>query len=500
LRWLFLAVVLAPRAGAAAPAPPAVSITAPDAEAVLSGTVVLSARASSPGGIAAVQFRLDGADLGARLTSPPYSFSWNTSQAAGDTHLLTAVAWDRAGRSAASAGLPIAVDNTPLRAADVSASVLGSDAATVGWTTSRPADAQVEYGPSPAYGSSTVLDAAPKTVHAASLNGLTAGTLYHYRVKSKDAAGNAVESADFSFATPAPAADVTPPTIVLMNPAAGALVSSAVAVSANASDNVGVAAVQFILDGAELGPPVTASPYLFSWSTTLVPDGQHILGALARDAAGNSATAVVAVTVSNAPPVIGPPAIGAASANRADVLWTTDQRSDSAADYGPTPAYGASTPVISAQSTGHGVTLTGLAPGTLYHYRVRSRSVSGVLSVSGDFAFTTPGTSAGTVPAASAPGAAAAGVSAAKAPQKFLTPATADGINDEAVFGPAAREVWIFDVRGRQVFHQSSAAPAAPVVWDGRDGSGRVVPSGVYVAKIRTSDSSLVYQSFTVAK
>ena len=37
----------------------------------------------------------------------------------------------------------------------------------------------------------------------------------------------------------------------------------------------------------------------------------------------------------------------------------------------------------------HQVTLSGLAPGTLYHYRVKSRDAAGNLSVSGDFTFIT---------------------------------------------------------------------------------------------------------------
>ena len=41
------------------------------------------------------------------------------------------------------------------------------------------------------------------TSHSASLSGLAANTLYHYRVKSRDAAGNLATSGDFTFTTPA---------------------------------------------------------------------------------------------------------------------------------------------------------------------------------------------------------------------------------------------------------------------------------------------------------
>jgi hypothetical protein len=253
-----------------------------------------------------------------------------------------------------------------------------------------------------------------------------------------------------------------------------------------------------MLDGVEFNAPLTAAPFVFAWNTALVADGTHALAAIARDAAGNSATSVVSVTVLNTPPVIGEPTIGGAASNRVDILWTTDQRADSAVDYGSTPAYANSTPVIAALSTGHGVTLTGLASGTLYHYRVKSRNAAGIPAVSGDFTFVTP--DSGSPNAAAAAAAAAPDPSSAKAPQKFLTPATADGVNDKAVFGPAAQEVWIYDVRGKQVFHASSAGSGSPVAWDCRDATGRVVPSGVYIAKIHTRDSRLIYQSFAVAK
>src|SRR5262249_57095275 len=70
--------------------------------------------------------------------------------------------------------------------------------------------------------------------------------------------------------------------------------------TATASDNVGVAGVQFRLDGAALGAEQTSSPYGVSWNTTAVTNGAHSLTAVARDAAGNTASATaISVTVSN---------------------------------------------------------------------------------------------------------------------------------------------------------------------------------------------------------
>jgi hypothetical protein len=62
-----------------------------------------------------------------------------------------------------------------------------------------PTDSQVEYGPTGAYGSSTILNASLVVSHAQALSGLTQGTLYHYRVKSRNAAGTLTVSDDFTF-------------------------------------------------------------------------------------------------------------------------------------------------------------------------------------------------------------------------------------------------------------------------------------------------------------
>ena len=100
---------------------------------------------------------------------------------------------------------------------------------------------------------------------------------------------------------------------------------------------------------------------------------------------------------------------------------------------------------------------------------------------------------------ATAPLAAAAGAAAAKAPQKFLSPSSRDGVADAAVFGAAAREVSVYNLKGRLVFHQAQQG-GAPIVWDCRDRDGRIAPSGVYIARIRTADLETVYQSFALVK
>ena len=87
----------------------------------------------------------------------------------------------------------------------------------------------------------------------------------------------------------------------------------------------------------------------------------------------------------------------------------------------------------------------------------------------------------------------------AKADTRFLSPVLADGINDAATFGLEAAEVTVFDVNGREVAHETSELGSV-ITWDGRDRDGRVVPSGVYVVKIRRRDGGTEHQSLAVVK
>src|SRR5206468_1603557 len=152
------------------------------------------------------------------------------------------------------------------------------------------------------YGTLTALDSGLVTAHVRTLTGLSAGTLYHYRVRSQDAAGNLSVSADSTFT--ALAADTTAPAVSIASPAASATVSGTITISATASDNVGVVGVQYKLDGINLGAEQTITPYAVSWDTTAATNAAHTLTAVARDAAGNAATsAPVTITVSNLPSV-----------------------------------------------------------------------------------------------------------------------------------------------------------------------------------------------------
>jgi hypothetical protein len=111
-----------------------------------------------------------------------------------------------------------------------------------------------------------------------------------------------------AYATVGLVADTTPPTVSITAPADGTVLCGAVTASADASDNAGVASVQFRLDGQDLGPALTAPPYALSWDASTLTSGSHVLTAVAVDAAGNqAASAPVTIQVSCPPPSVPTP-------------------------------------------------------------------------------------------------------------------------------------------------------------------------------------------------
>jgi hypothetical protein len=135
---------------------------------------------------------------------------------------------------------------------------------------------------------------------------VAAGT-YFYLVTAQDAASNVSQPSN--QATGTSAADTIPPTVSVTSPTGGSTVGGTVTVSANASDNVAVASVQFLLDGAKYGSPLTAAPYSLSWNSTTVANGTHTWAAVATDPSGNATTsATVSFTVNN----VAPPGLVAA--------------------------------------------------------------------------------------------------------------------------------------------------------------------------------------------
>lgn len=101
---------------------PSVSITNPAAGSTQSGTITVSASASDSAptpppvytvsDVKNVQFKLDGANLGAADTTAPYSVSLDTTTLSNGSHSVSAVATDNANNAATSSSISFTVSNT----------------------------------------------------------------------------------------------------------------------------------------------------------------------------------------------------------------------------------------------------------------------------------------------------------------------------------------------------------------------------------------------------
>jgi ferredoxin-like protein FixX len=174
-----------------------------------------------------------------------------------------------------------------------------------------------------------------------------------------------------------PPPDTTDPTAVINSPAPDATVGGTVTVSVSASDNVGIARVDLLVDSVVIGTD-TAAPFSFSWNTTGASQGAHALQARAEDAAGNSGTsATISVTVDNtATPPSGDVVLYAADASNVSGAWKLEQDPAAAAGWVVRhPNAGAARVDAPLASPANYVELTFQAEANVpYHLWVRAKS------------------------------------------------------------------------------------------------------------------------------
>ncbi|MBA3708675.1 MAG: TIGR03790 family protein [Planctomycetes bacterium] len=286
-----------------------------------------------------------------------------------------------------------AADTTPPVISGIAAGSITTSGATITWTTNEASDSQVQYGTTTGYGSSSTLNASLVTAHSVALSGLAANTLYHYRVLSRDAAGNLATSGDNTFTTLAPP-DTTPPVISAVS--AGSITANAAVISWTTNEAAD-SQVQYGTTTAYGSQTTLNATKVTAHSVALsglTASTLYHVRVLSRDAAGNLATSgdvtfTTTATPDTTPPVISGVTAGSITATSVVIIWTTNEASSSQVQFGPTTSYGSTTVLDASMVTGHSVALTGLAPSTVYHIRVLSRDAAGNLTTSGDVIVTT---------------------------------------------------------------------------------------------------------------
>jgi len=272
----------------------------------LSGHVVTSSGSALPG----ATVTLDGAATGSKTTDATGAYSF-AGLAGGSTYTLTP---SKSGYTMTPANRSYSALSASQSSADFTATPVPPPSVSLtapanGTKYTTPAAIAVSAAASSSgstiakvdfYAGATLVGSDTTSPYSVVWSVSTLGS-YTLTAVATDSLGNSTTSAGVTISVANPV-DVTLPAVSMTAPAVGATVSgTGVTVSAAASDNVGIAGVQFKLDGANLGPEDTAAPYSFVWNSTTVADGTHTLTAVARDAAGNTATAAaLTVKVSNA--------------------------------------------------------------------------------------------------------------------------------------------------------------------------------------------------------
>ncbi|MEQ9619015.1 MAG: right-handed parallel beta-helix repeat-containing protein [Deltaproteobacteria bacterium] len=178
--------------------------------------------------------------------------------------------------------LDTCMNQTSISIFSVSVDAITHDSVEISWSTSEPADSQVEYGPTESYGSTSELDTSLAFDHKVLLTGLSPETTYHFRLISKDQRGKTYLSYDFTFTT-AKFADNSPPATPTVLTAI-VISSSQINLSwGSSTDNVGVSGYRIYRNGSA----TTTTTDTYYSDTGLKQSTKYSYTVTAYDAAGN---------------------------------------------------------------------------------------------------------------------------------------------------------------------------------------------------------------------
>ena len=256
--------------------------------------------------------------------------------------------------------------------------------ADVLWDTDVASSSTVDFGTTVSYGSNASTGGSVFN-HSVSLTGLSAGTLYHYRVRSTGAGTPEGVSSDYTFTTP----DTTAPVISNIHSASVTGTSATISWDTNENSDAKVDYGTSVSYGSNVTSGVMTNTHSLNL-TGLTPNTVYHYRVTSKDASNNSSTSVdfTFMTLDTIPPVISGIIVDNITVSGGRINWTTDELANSLVQYGTTNSYGQSQSAGSLVAN-HQVTLSALSAGTLYHYRVISADASNNSSTSTDQSFTT---------------------------------------------------------------------------------------------------------------
>ncbi len=274
--------------------PPTATLTAPTAGATLAlnTPVTLTATAAdADGSVTKVGF-YDGAALLNEDTSQPYSFIWTPTVPG--PHALFARATDNQNAVAMSAAVNVTVGPPPnqlptvaITAPATGATLTVNNAVTISATA---ADADGTVSKVGFYDGATLLNEDTASPYSYSWRPTVTGS-HSLTARATDNSGGVRTSATVSVTVTSSGPDTQAPTLTLTSPAAQTQnITGSPTFTVTTSDNVGVTAVDYQVDGDAAGT-ASSSPWSFRLpSASAYTTGVHVIRARARDAAGNQSS------------------------------------------------------------------------------------------------------------------------------------------------------------------------------------------------------------------
>lgn len=198
-----------------------------------------------------------------------------TGLSSATTYHYRVISTDTAGNTRLSSDNTFAttttLDTTPPVISNIATTGIASSSAVITWTTNEAATSEVDYGTGVPYDFTSSSLSPLVTNHSRSLTGLGSLTTYHFKIRSRDAAGNIVASTDQTFMTLV-SSDTTGP--VISNIAAGNMTGDSVVITWTTNESATTA--------VEYGP-TTGYGNTTSVNATLLTDHTQTLSGLSID-------------------------------------------------------------------------------------------------------------------------------------------------------------------------------------------------------------------------
>ena len=269
------------------------------------------------------------------------------------------------------------------------ASEITESSALITWSLSQAGTGQVHYGTTTAYGKVTTLEPSFKfSTHTQRISGLLPGTLYHYRIVSKNASGVTVTSTGKTFFTAGPR--------ILSGPSASEITASSALITWSLSEYA-TGQVEYGLSPSYGSLSTPENSFNFSTHTQrltgLAAGKLYYYRVISKNASGFSVVSPsrTFTTVNPAPVITSGPSISNLTKSSVTIKWTLSKPATGQVEYGRTTSYGYKTKEESSLNySSHSQTITGLTSKRTYHYRVISKDANGATVMSVDKSFTTP--------------------------------------------------------------------------------------------------------------